>query len=267
MTQPTSLFGAADAARAYETNLVSRVFLPYAERLVDVAAPTSDEDVLDLACGTGAVTRIVAARCGAGRVTGVDITEAMLDVARTLVPDVTFLQGAFAALPVADGSADVVLCQQGLQFAPDRAAAVAEMARVLRPGGRIAVACWTEVGRQPVFNAFREALLGLGWDDLVEAFAVPFSLPGEELQSLFDAGPFDDVTTTELVLQLPVGDPREMARIYASVPPFSTRFLAASEADQQRYLDTVSAGLTETQPFSSSVLTATRAQSRASIAR
>ena len=259
MTQPPALFGAADAAAAYETNLVSRVFLPYAERLVDQIAPTKDEDVLDLACGTGAVTRLVASRCGPERVIGIDITEAMLDVARSLVPDVTFKQGAFDALPVADASADVVLCQQGLQFAPDRPAAVAEMARVLRPGGRIAVACWVDVQRIPVFNAFREGLITLGWDDLVKTFAAPFSLSGPELESLFTGPSFDDLEVKEVELNLPVGDPREMARIYATVPPFATRFLAASEAEQQRYLDAASDGRNDTEPFTTSVLTAVRA--------
>ncbi|MDX6198646.1 MAG: hypothetical protein QOJ79_1797 [Actinomycetota bacterium] len=259
MTQPPSLFGAADAAAAYETNLVSRVFLPFAQRLVDLAAPTSNENVLDLACGTGAVTRIVAARCGAERVTGVDITEAMLDVARSLIPDVTFLLGAFDALPVPDACADLVLCQQGLQFAPDRAAAVSEMARVLRPGGRIAVSCWVDIARHPVFNAFRTALIELGWDDLLQLFAAPFSLPAAELETLFAAAAFAGVMTTEVTLDLIVGDPREMARIYASVPPFSARFLAATEAEQQRYLDTVTAGLTNCEPFTTSVLTAIRA--------
>jgi SAM-dependent methyltransferase len=258
MTQPQSLFGAADAAKAYETNLVSRVFLPYAERLVEEVAPTSEEDVLDLACGTGAVTRLVAARCGPARVIGIDLTEAMLDVARSLVPEVTFLQGAFDALPVGDASADVVLCQQGLQFAPDRPAAVAEMARALRPGGRIAVACWVEVARIPVFNAFREGLIALGWDDLVQTFAAPFSLSGPEMEALFTGPSFDDVNLREVTMDLPVGDPREMARVYATVPPFSTRFLAASEADQQRYLDIASDGRTDTEPFTTSVLTARR---------
>jgi SAM-dependent methyltransferase len=258
MTQPPSLFGAADAAKAYETNLVSRVFLPYAERLVEEVAPTSEEDVLDLACGTGAVTRLVAARCGPARVIGIDLTEAMLDVARSLVPEVTFLQGAFDALPVGDASADVVLCQQGLQFAPDRPAAVAEMARALRPGGRIAVACWVEVARIPVFNAFREGLIALGWDDLVQTFAAPFSLSGPEMEALFTGPSFDDVNLREVTMDLPVGDPREMARVYATVPPFSTRFLAASEADQQRYLDIASDGRTDTEPFTTSVLTARR---------
>ena len=256
---PTSLFGAADAAVAYESNLVTRVFLPYAEALVDVVAPTSDQDVLDLACGTGAVTRLVAARCGPARVTGIDLTEAMLDVARRLVPDVTFLQGSFDALPVPDASADVVLCQQGLQFAPDKPAAVAEMTRVLRPGGRIAVACWSEVERNPVFDAFRRGLVALGWTDLLAPFAMPFSLSGDELDSLFRTSAYDDVTLTEVIMELPVGDPREMARIYASVPPFSTRYLAATDVEQRRYLDTVSAGLTDTETFTSSLLRATRA--------
>jgi trans-aconitate methyltransferase len=259
MTQPQSLFGAADAAAAYETNLVSRVFLPFAQRLVDTAAPTRHEDVLDLACGTGAVTRVVAARCGPARVKGIDITDAMLDVARSLVPDVTFVHGGFDALPVQDRRADVVLCQQGLQFAPDRPAAVAEMARVLRRGGRVAVSCWADVARNPVFNAFRVGLLELGWDDLVQMFAAPFSLPGAELTALFGTTAFTAVSTTEVTMRLPVGDPREVARIYASVPPFSTRYLAATEAEQQRYLDTVTAGLTDTEPFTTSVLTAVRA--------
>jgi SAM-dependent methyltransferase len=259
VTQPPPLFGAADAAAAYETNLVSRVFLPYAERLVEAIAPTGDEDILDLACGTGAVTRLVAKRCGPERVTGVDITEAMLDVARKLLPEVTFKQGAFDALPVPDASADVVLCQQGLQFAPDRPAAVAEMARVLRPGGRIAVACWVDARRIPVFNAFREGLIALGWDDLVQTFAAPFSLSGPELEALFSGPSFEQVQVTEVVLDLHVGDPREMARIYATVPPFSMRYLAASEEDQQRYLDIVTAGRSDIEEFTTSVLTAVRA--------
>lgn len=258
MTQPASLFGAADAAVAYETNLVSRVFLPFAERLVDVAAPTKDEDVLDLACGTGAVTRIVVRECGSERVTGVDLTEAMLDVARSLLPDVRFLQGAFDALPVQDRSADVVLCQQGLQFAPDRPAAVREMARALRPGGRVVVACWSDVSRNPIFAAFRKAVLALGWDDLAQSFSVPFSLPGDELHELFSNASFDTVTTEALTLRLTVGDPREMARIYASVPPFAARYLAASETEQQRYLEIVTEGLTDTEPFTTAVLTAVR---------
>jgi hypothetical protein len=133
------------------------------------------------------------------------------------------------------------------------------MARVLRPGGRIAVACWVDVQRIPVFRAFREGLIALGWDDLVQTFAPPFSLSGPELESLFTGPSFDGVTVREVSLELPVGDPREMARIYATVPPFSMRYLAASEAEQQRYLDLVTAGRSEVEPFTTSVLTAVRA--------
>jgi SAM-dependent methyltransferase len=163
-------------------------------------------------------------------------------------------------LPFADGGFDRVLSSMMLHHLDDdvKAAAAAEMFRVLRPGGRIAVACWVDVARIPVFNAFREGLIALGWDDLVQTFAAPFSLSGPELESLFTGPSFDDVHVREVAMDLPVGDPREMARIYATVPPFSMRFLAASESDQQRYLDIVTAGRTDTEPFTTSVLTARR---------
>jgi hypothetical protein len=78
------------------------------------------------------------------------------------------------------------------------------------------------------------------------------------MAALFTVPSFDDVNHREVTMDLPVGDPREMARDYATVPPFSTRFLAASEADQQRYLDIASDGRTDTEPFTTSVLTARR---------
>lgn len=256
MTEPLSLFGAQDAARAYEENLAQLVFLPFAAHLVALTKPTADEDVLDLACGTGAVTRLLVQRRGPDRLTGLDLTDAMLDVARSLLPNVTFVSGDMQALPMEDASVDLVLCQQGLQFVPDRSGAVREMHRVLRPGGRVAVAAWVEVTRIPVFNGFRNGLVALGWDDLVASFAAPFSLAADELRSLF--GAFDDVEVAEVPLDLPVDDAVRIARTYASVPPFSARFLAASETDQQRYLTTAADGIRGTEPFTTSLLTATR---------
>jgi ubiquinone/menaquinone biosynthesis C-methylase UbiE len=258
MTRPTSLFGAADAAAAYESNLVQRVFLPFAEHLVARVAPTPDEDVLDLACGTGAVTRLLAERGDPSRITGLDLTDAMLDVARRLVPGVTFVHGDMTALPTGDGSVDVVVCQQGLQFVPDRAAAATEMARVLRPGGRLAVSCWTDVTRSPVFNGFREAVLVLGWDDLDTAFAAPFSLPGAELREVFEDVGLAEVRVEEVVLELPMGNLREVARTYASVPPFAARFTAATDAERERYLDAAVAGVDDPAPFTTTLLTAVR---------
>lgn len=103
----------------------------------------SGECVLDLGCGTGPVTLRAAAAVGAsGRVHALDISDQMLQVARTRVAaaglnNVSFHHAGAEALPLADRSADVVLAGMSLMFVPDRATAAREIARVLRPGGRL----------------------------------------------------------------------------------------------------------------------------------
>lgn len=132
--------GAAEnPAEAYERYLVPAIFLPSGEDLIRRAAPVGEERVL-VACGTGAVARQVAPLVGTGgMVVGLDLSPAMLAVARGLpVPGgaaIEWREGSAGALPFPEGSFDLVLCQQGLQFFPDRAAALRDMRRVLRPGG------------------------------------------------------------------------------------------------------------------------------------
>jgi len=100
--------------------------------------------VLDVACGTGIVARQAAPLVGAdGQVVALDMNPAMLAVARALpAPSgatIHWREGDAMDLPFEDGAFDVVLCQHGLQFVPDRARAVREMRRVLAPGGRALV--------------------------------------------------------------------------------------------------------------------------------
>jgi SAM-dependent methyltransferase len=106
------------------------------------------EDVLDVACGTGNAAR-PAARAGA-RVTGLDLTPELLDAGRREAAEegveVSFVEGDAESLPFEDASFDVVLSTFGCMFAPDHAAAASEIARVLRPGGRIGLANWTPEG-------------------------------------------------------------------------------------------------------------------------
>ena len=82
------------------------------------------------------------------KITGIDINEAMLNAARK-IPDIDWHLGSATALPFADGSFEVVFCQQGLQYFPDRAAAMREMSRVLTPGGRLSLNVWGPLDRQP----------------------------------------------------------------------------------------------------------------------
>ncbi len=117
---------------------------PAAASLVDFAEIRSGESVLDVACGTGVVA-VTAARRGA-RVRGLDLSPALLEDARrnaaVIGADIEFLEGDVEALPYADASFDVVLSQFGHMFAPRPEIAIAEMLRVLKPGGRIAFSTW-----------------------------------------------------------------------------------------------------------------------------
>lgn len=177
----------ANPAQIYEDFLVRLQFRTFAEDLIARAAPRPGDRVLDLACGTGIVARLVAPRVApVGTVTGYDISPAMLAVAReraaTEGMDVTWDQGDAAALPYADGAFDLVLCQQGLQYFPDKHAALRELHRVLAPGGRALMSVWS--AQPPILNAYNrvtERHLG------VPAGAAPFSLT--------DAGVVRDLLT------------------------------------------------------------------------
>lgn len=117
---------------------------PAAARLVAWAGVTSGQRVLDVACGTGVVA-VTAALRGA-QVDGLDLSPALLDEARRNAALVDapmhFREGDVEALPYPDASFDVVLSQFGHMFAPRPEVAIAEMLRVLRPGGRIAFSTW-----------------------------------------------------------------------------------------------------------------------------
>jgi SAM-dependent methyltransferase len=145
----------------YEREMVPAQFARWAPELVDAAGVRRGDRVLDVACGTGVVTRLVAARLeGTGRVVGLDMNPGMLAVARTVTAGlpIEWHEANALALPFPDGSFDVVLCQQGMQFFPDRVAGLREMRRVLVPGGRLALACWLPIARQTAFRALEEAL-------------------------------------------------------------------------------------------------------------
>jgi SAM-dependent methyltransferase len=144
-----------EAAEFYESAFVPAFFAQWAPILCDVAGIGSGQDVLDVACGTGIVARTAADLVApAGSVVGVDLNEAMLTVARRVRPDVTWRQGNAAALPFDDESFDAALCQMALMFFPDQAQALAEMRRVVRTGGTVALAVPGRLDTQEAFAPF-----------------------------------------------------------------------------------------------------------------
>lgn len=190
LSRPSSLWSAAfaganvDSMRVYDS-IIAALFTPWAHELIDRLAPPRGCEALDVACGPGTVTRILAERIGPdGHVRGTDISPAMLEVARSkpMSPDaaaVEWIESPAVPLPIADGTVDVVTCQQGLQFFPDKIGALAEMRRVLRRGGRAGVAIWTRVEDQ-IFGYLHDAIANVLSAELAERYLGPFSLSGED---------------------------------------------------------------------------------------
>lgn len=141
----------------YEQELVRPLFQPFAERIVEDVRLTAGNRVLDVACGTGIVARLAKERLGdSGRVVGVDLSPLMLGVARRVAPSIEWREGDAAALPLREGEQfDVVFCQQGVQFFPDRRRALEQMHRALAPGGRVAVSTWRPDEEFPLLRELR----------------------------------------------------------------------------------------------------------------
>jgi SAM-dependent methyltransferase len=188
------------ASELFERYMVPAIFQPWAIDLVLRTSLQPGERVLDVACGTGVVAREAAWRVGpGGTVVGLDLSPGMLATARARAADaaIEWREGSAVAMPLPSGAFDVVFCQQGLQFFPDRPAALHEMRRVLVAGGRLALsvfrasaghfavadACTPHIGpaaagsiREPFTLPERSVLLsllaGAGFGDLVIDVAV-----------------------------------------------------------------------------------------------
>jgi ubiquinone/menaquinone biosynthesis C-methylase UbiE len=154
----------SDDLSFYDEIMVPRLFEPWAHVLLDRVKPFSGQDVLDVACGPGSLTRHVARRVGpTGAVTGCDLSLAMLDIARSKVAfdesaPITFVECPADSLDLPDRVFDLVTCQQGLQFFPERSKALAEMRRVVRPDARLGIAVWCEIEASPPFAALATAI-------------------------------------------------------------------------------------------------------------
>jgi len=157
MSLPPYALNQASFPEMYEHCLVGPLFLPWARVLIDRTAPARGESVLDVACGTGIVARTAKASVGSeGRVVGIDVSGPMLAMARSVAPAIDWREGNAGALPLGAGEQfDVVFCQQGLQFFPDKPAAARQFRRAVAPGGRLAVATWRPDAEIPMFKELR----------------------------------------------------------------------------------------------------------------
>jgi ubiquinone/menaquinone biosynthesis C-methylase UbiE len=148
MLESDKLF-AGSIPENYDRYMVPLIFQPYAEDIARRAAARSPAAVLEIAAGTGVVTRAMAPRLSpAATYVVTDLNQPMLDYAAAQQPAdsrITWRQADAMTLPFADAAFDLVLCQFGAMFFPDRRHAYAEAKRVLRPGGRLVFNVWDRI--------------------------------------------------------------------------------------------------------------------------
>jgi len=208
----------------------------WTDDLIRQANCKDGERVLDLACGTGFVSLRVKEVSGADcRLTGLDINESMLNAARKN-PGVDWQLGSATAMPFPDASFDVVLCQQGLQYFPDRQAAMKEIARVLVPGGRVSLNVWGCIERQAFFAVFVDACAEALGADTRAMFDLNFSLnTKEELHKLASAAGLKGAKIRFEHKTMRAPSAAEYGIGFVQASPVAAKFLALSEKDQERF--------------------------------
>ncbi len=164
-------------AEVYDALFVPALFRQWGPVLADQAQIDRGERVIDVACGTGVLALAALDRVGPqGEVVGLDANPEMLGVARRKSNRIDWREGRAEELPFPDGSFDAAVSQFGLMFFEDRVAGLREMTRVLKPGGRLAVAVCDSLDRSPGYAAVADLLERLFGDEVAAAFRAPFVL-------------------------------------------------------------------------------------------
>ena len=182
---------ARSPAEVYDAQFVPALFAHWGPIVAAETELREGARVLDVACGTGALTIAVADIVGpAGSVVGLDANPEMLAVARRKSGQIEWIDGKAEALPLPDDSFDAVVSQFGFMFFGDKPQALREIMRVLKPGGRLAVAVCDAVENSPGYGTFALLLDRLFGSDVGNAFRAPFSLgdPGRLHEICREAG-------------------------------------------------------------------------------
>jgi len=228
-----------NAPAAY-VRYASHVMAPCTDDLISDARCTAGDRVLDVACGTGFVAGRVDSEC---KVTGIDVNEGMLAVAKHKT-GIDWHLGSATELPFADASFDAVLCQQGLQYFPDRAAATREMARVLAPGGRVSLNVWGPIERQPFHAALLDAIIAHLGPEHATVFDLAFSLnTAKELHVLADGAGLEGARVRFEHLTIRHPDPGEFIAGFMTSTPIAAQFLALPEEGREGFVEHAKARL------------------------
>jgi SAM-dependent methyltransferase len=212
------------AAEKYQAQKVPAVFGPLARATFAAITLPENAGVLDLACGTGIVTKIVAERLpGIGRIVGTDLNPAMIEVARQTMHDtrhaVEWAVADVSNLPFGDGEFDVAFCQQGLQFFPDEPAALRKIRRVPTPNGQLVLTVWSAIS--PLFQAVSGSLRIRVSEAAADQAVHPFAFrDGDVIAALLAGAGFSIANASTLLVQRPLTPARAAIRAEILATPY-----------------------------------------------
>jgi ubiquinone/menaquinone biosynthesis C-methylase UbiE len=240
MTTPSYRNFTGTAAENYQRYFVPAIATPVSAGLLAAADLQAGDRVLDVACGTGVIARLASEQVGPnGSVTAIDVAPDMISVAKsTAAPAGSHIEwhvSDAASLPLAADSYDAVLCQMGLMFMEDRAAALAEMHRVVAPGGRVVVN--TPGPIQPAFVLMEQAIIDHISPELGGFVRAVFSMHDPDaLATLLRIAGLHDVSATmsSATFQLPA--PAEFLWQYVNLTPMAP-FVAQAPHEAQAAME------------------------------
>ncbi len=222
MPEPTTAF-TGSLPVVYDEHLVPVLFRPYAEVLADRVAAWAPSRVLEVAAGTGALTRELADRLPDADITATDLAPPMVErgAARSGSARVRWQQADAQDLPTADASVDVWVCQFGIMFFPDRVRAYREAHRVLRPGGRLLLSTWGPLADNGFAQVLDEALRA--WrpaDPPTFVRDVPHGYPdADRVRADLTAAGFTDVQVDVVRLDSRAASAHEVATAFLTGTP------------------------------------------------
>lgn len=240
-----------DGPDIYERYIVPAFSGAWAEDMVRRTRLKDGDRILDVACGTGIVSRRVYAMMG-NRVhlSGVDVNPAVLEKGRDIctrdgIP-VNFHQGSAGTLPFDDSSADVVLCQQGLQYFPDRTKALADIHRILVPCGRAVFSVWRPMEYSPFYQILHRALKRYVNEASAKMLADAYALgDSKKVRELFNASRFREVDIRLVIKQMHCPNIDDFLTAGISAAPFAKDIAALPESRRKEMFKMILAASTD----------------------
>ncbi|HYM80430.1 MAG TPA: methyltransferase domain-containing protein [Candidatus Limnocylindria bacterium] len=199
----------------YHQHLVPAVFEPYADDLGARLRVAPGDVVLEVACGTGVLTRLLVPRLQGARLVATDLNENMIEVARRIVgdnPHLTWRVADGTALPFDEAMFEAVVCQFGVMFYPDKLQGMREARRVLRPKGAFLFNVWDDFSRNAFGRIAHETITRLFPVDPPKFYLTPFGFNDQSaIRGLLSDAGFRDVKIEQVVKDLLSPSARDLA--------------------------------------------------------